>query len=226
MDQRPLIIFDMDGVLVDVTGSYHRTILETVRHFTGKAVTRHGIARFKTLPGYNDDWKLTHHWIRALGGRAPYREVVRHFQRLYRGRNFRGYISSERWLLDRHRLRRIARRADLAVFTGRPRREAVHTLELFGVRAHFGRIVGMEDVRRGKPHPEGLIRLANHRLLESVIYVGDTADDALAARRAGIRFIGVLDAEAPRRRLRAREMRRLGAAALLDTVNRIEGWLP
>lgn len=226
MDRRPLIIFDMDGVLVDVTGSYHRTILETVRHFTGKAVTRHGIARFKTLPGYNDDWKLTHHWIHALGGRTPYPEVVRHFQRLYRGRNFQGYIGSERWLFHRRRLRRLARQADLAVFTGRPRREALHSLELFGVRVHFGRIIGMEDVRRGKPHPDGLIKLAARRSLDSVLYVGDTADDALAACRAGIRFIGVLDSRSPRRLLRAREMRRLGACAVLETVNSIEGWLP
>ncbi|HEV2386471.1 MAG TPA: HAD-IA family hydrolase [Candidatus Acidoferrales bacterium] len=226
MARRPLIVFDMDGVLVDVTGSYHRTILETVRHFSGKPVSAGGIGRFKSLPGYNDDWKLSYRWIRALGGRARYRDVVRHFQRLYLGRNFRGYIRSERWLLDRRRLRRIAGRAELAVFTGRPRREALYTLERFGVRRWFARIAAMEDVARGKPHPEGLVRLAGRRALPSIVYLGDTADDALAARRAGIRFIGVLDPAAPRRRLRAREMRRLGAGAVLDTVNRIEGWLP
>ena len=34
-----VIIFDVDGVLVDVRGSFHTTVLETVRFFTGKRVT-------------------------------------------------------------------------------------------------------------------------------------------------------------------------------------------
>ena len=35
-----LIIFDVDGVLVDTRGSFQKTTLETVRFFTGKRVTR------------------------------------------------------------------------------------------------------------------------------------------------------------------------------------------
>ena len=34
---QPLIVFDMDGVLVDVTESYRETIAHTVEHFTGVA---------------------------------------------------------------------------------------------------------------------------------------------------------------------------------------------
>ena len=32
---QPLIVFDMDGVLVDVTESYRESIAQTVKHFTG-----------------------------------------------------------------------------------------------------------------------------------------------------------------------------------------------
>ena len=31
-----MLVFDMDGVLVDVTESYRETIVRTVEHFTGK----------------------------------------------------------------------------------------------------------------------------------------------------------------------------------------------
>jgi phosphoglycolate phosphatase-like HAD superfamily hydrolase len=34
-----MLIFDVDGVLVDVRGSFHRTILDTVHYFTGRRVT-------------------------------------------------------------------------------------------------------------------------------------------------------------------------------------------
>jgi HAD superfamily phosphatase len=32
---KPLLVFDMDGVLVDVTESYRETIAQTVERFTG-----------------------------------------------------------------------------------------------------------------------------------------------------------------------------------------------
>ncbi len=76
MKLRPeLLVFDMDGVLVDVRESYHRTILETVRHFTGRRVSLEQVQRWKNRSGSNDDWKLTTDWIRALGGGETYREV-------------------------------------------------------------------------------------------------------------------------------------------------------
>lgn len=226
MATRPLVIFDMDGVLVDVRPSYHRAIVETVRHFTGRPVSTAEIGRFKARSGFNDDWKLTRTWIRELGKRPSEREVVDYFQQLYRGENFQGYIRRERWLADRRRLRRLARTSDLAIFTGRLREEAEFTLEYFRVKERFARMVTLDDVRRPKPHPEGLLNLANGTPRASVLYVGDSADDALSARRARVPFIAVLHADAPRRSLRVREMRRLGARAVVESVNEIERWLP
>ena len=60
---QPLIVFDMDGVLVDVTESYRESIVQTVKHFTGVEVTREQIQDYKNEGGWNDDWKLSHHII-------------------------------------------------------------------------------------------------------------------------------------------------------------------
>ena len=43
----PVMLFDMDGVLVDVSGSYRRAIEETVYHFTGREVQQEMIQRYK-----------------------------------------------------------------------------------------------------------------------------------------------------------------------------------
>ena len=53
---QPLIVFDMDGVLVDVTESYRETIVQTVEHFTGMTITREQIQDYKNQGGWNDDW--------------------------------------------------------------------------------------------------------------------------------------------------------------------------
>ena len=62
-----LVIFDVDGVLVDVHGSFHRSILDTVKHFTGRRFTYADIQQWKTRSGYNDDWRLSTDWVNSLG---------------------------------------------------------------------------------------------------------------------------------------------------------------
>lgn len=84
MTFRPsVIIFDVDGVLVDTRESFQRTTLETVEFFTGKRVTRTELHRWKNRPGFNDDWKLAHRWVQALGGKFTYGEVKLKFQEIY-----------------------------------------------------------------------------------------------------------------------------------------------
>jgi len=62
------IIFDVDGVLVDVSQSFHQTIIETVQHYfqrilnipaEEKIVNKETVASFKLIGGFNDDWELT-----------------------------------------------------------------------------------------------------------------------------------------------------------------------
>ena len=80
-----LIIFDVDGVLVDVHGSFHKSIIDTVHFFTGKRVTYAEIHQWKNRSGYNDDWRLTTDWIASLGPAVPYEEVKARFQKFYWG---------------------------------------------------------------------------------------------------------------------------------------------
>jgi HAD superfamily hydrolase (TIGR01548 family) len=64
-----LLIFDMDGVLIDVSGSYRETIQRTVHIYLRRClgfegakrrlVTKEDIALFKSVGGFNNDWDLT-----------------------------------------------------------------------------------------------------------------------------------------------------------------------
>ena len=63
--QPKILIFDVDGVLVDVRESFWRSALETVRYLTGKRATWAELYRWKNKPGNNDDWNSI-----ACAGRA------------------------------------------------------------------------------------------------------------------------------------------------------------
>ena len=218
-----LIIFDVDGVLVDVRGSFHRSILDTVRHFTGRRMTYADIQQWKRRTGYNDDWHLTTDWVAKLGHPVPYRQVKRQFQKFYWGENgARGNVWRERWLVPRRRLERWAQRAELALFTGRTRRELRHTLDHFGVAHLFRRTVTMDDVERLKPDPEGLHFLLGRVAPRNALYLGDNLDDALAARHARVPFLAVLPRGSDAHRVRAAQLRRHGARLTLHDVNELE----
>ena len=70
-----LLIFDMDGVLVDVTDSYRQAICETVKLFTGEKITKQEIQVLKNRGQSNNDWELTLEIVRSKG-MNPTKETV------------------------------------------------------------------------------------------------------------------------------------------------------
>jgi HAD superfamily phosphatase len=220
-----VIIFDVDGVLVDVRGSFHRTVIETVRFFTGKRVTRAELHHWKSQSGFNDDWKLSTAWIHSLGGTAPYEEVKSKFVQFYWGQNGKGNVLREKWLLPRAALRRLATRSELALFTGRVRQETDYTLDRLKVREFFRQIVTVEDVKHAKPDPEGLLAILGGRDPAYALYLGDNIDDALAARAAHISFAGVLPQSRQSSAARREMFLKLGARTILKDVRHLEPWL-
>ena len=54
-----LIVFDMDGVLAEVTESYREAIVQTVERFTTQRVGHDLIQKYKNAGGWNNDWALS-----------------------------------------------------------------------------------------------------------------------------------------------------------------------
>jgi phosphoglycolate phosphatase-like HAD superfamily hydrolase len=188
-------------------------------------VTRKELQGWKSRSGFNDDWKLSTAWVHALGGTAPYDEVKRKFVEIYWGTNGKGNVTREKWLLPRRNLARLVKRAELALFTGRVRAETDYTLSRCRVREFFRQIVTVEDVKRPKPDAEGLLKILKGRDPTASLYIGDNIDDALAARAAGVPFLGVLPRASEARRQRMAQLREFGALTILDNIGELEKWM-
>lgn len=222
-----VVVFDMDGVLVDDTESYRDAIIVTVRHFTGRDVTRELVQDYKNQGGWNDDWLLAQKIARDLGVEVEYAPLVEKFNEFFFGSNgAEGLILRERWLAHPGALERLAGRFQLAIFTGRRRFEAQPTLDRYAPHLHFDPIVCAEHVANLKPAPDGLLKIAEGAPGRKLWYVGDNFDDARSARAAGVSFIGI----APKTHLRYRELVQLfrseGAANVIESINELEAVLP
>jgi HAD superfamily phosphatase len=219
---RRVLVFDMDGVLVDVTESYRETIQQTVEHFAGVRPARARIQDLKNQGGFNDDWKLSHHLIAEAGKQVALPEVIEYFQSIFHGTDCDGLILREQWIDTTNVLARLSRGYQFAVFTGRMKWEAEVTLRRFADGLSFDPIIGIEEVRKLKPDPEGLFCVRGLCEDAQLWYIGDTVDDARCARAAGVPFIGIAAPANPR----SRELRDLfqaeGAIAVLDDINQLE----
>ena len=218
-----VLIFDMDGVLVEVSQSYREAIRETVRHFTGEEVTPDTIQDFKNAGGWNNDWLLSHRLITDRGKQVVYVDVVDHFNEVFLGANGDGLIRYEQWMPSDGLLNRLARHAQLAIFTGRARYEADVTLSRYAKGISFEPIITDESVTNPKPAPDGLYIIQRQYPSQTLWYLGDTVDDARSAQAAGVPFIGVSTPHNSRHEEIARLLRELGAFAVLDDINQLEG---
>jgi HAD superfamily hydrolase (TIGR01548 family) len=212
-----MLVFDMDGVLVDVTDSYRETIVRTVEHFAGTIITRELIQDYKNQGGWNNDWSLSQKICADLGVEIPYATIVEYFNHLFLDQ---GLIHRERWLPRDGLLDRLAGRFELAIFTGRSTQEAEITLHREHLRDRF-LLVSSDDVKNEKPAPDGLLKIAAMRPAKKLLYVGDTVDDARCARAANVPFIGIAAPQSPRRDELLELFHREGAIQVLEDINEI-----
>ena len=209
----PMLIFDIDGVLVDVSKSYRFAIKKTVEYFTGKEISLQDVQALKNMGGYNNDWDASEALIKLKGKNIGKQEIIGKFQDIYAE-----LMDNEPWLLDKQLLESLSKRYKMAVFTGRIREEAEYVLKKNNASKYFDKIIAMEDVMKRKPNPEGILKLMNGS--KKAYYFGDMIDDMRAAASANVIGIGVLPPQD-----KSKEMEELlianGAKAVLDDINKI-----
>lgn len=225
MSAPDLLIFDMDGVLVEVTESYREATRLTVEYFTGIPLSNDRIQEFKNQGGWNDDWALCFHLIRDAGVQVGFDTVVTQFQRFFRGENGQpGLIQREKWIAKEGLFDRLKQNYRLSIFTGRLREEAVLTLNRFAPNL-FDPVIGTDDVTTPKPAPDGLIVIKARVSYNRLFYLGDTVDDANSALAARVPFIGITGAATPHREETIRVLKQQGALVVLESINELEAAL-
>jgi phosphoglycolate phosphatase-like HAD superfamily hydrolase len=113
------------------------------------------------------------------------------------------------------------RRTTFAIFTGRVGYELTPTLNRFAAHLAFDPIVTADDVKNPKPAPDGLNIIKARHPEKALWYIGDTVDDARAARGAGVPFIGVAAKDSPRHEELVQALKREGAFDVIHEINEL-----
>lgn len=115
-----------------------------------------------------------------------------------------------------------ARGLKLGIVSTKYRSRIEGVLEREGMSDAFQVIIGGEDVKQHKPHPQGLFEAMEPLECSpaSVVYVGDSEVDAELARRAGVPVVIVLSGVTPRERFDNYD-----TLAVLDSISELPNFL-
>ena len=248
--KRAIVVFDIDGVVRDVSGSYRRAIADTVEKFTNSSYrpTMADIDELKTEGIWNNDWQasqeLVYRYYESQGTAREkvsisYEAIIDFFQKRYRGENpddFDGYITSEPLLMSASYLKHLRQNnIGWGFFSGATRGSAQYILQKrLGLQQPV--LVAMEDAP-GKPNPTGLfdaVRQITKQPVSTipVLYVGDTVADmqtVIAAKKARVntKWIGIgvlpphVQTDIQQRKKYRENLQQAGAAIVLKNVEEL-----
>ncbi len=182
------VLWDLDGTLVDSAG-YHWLAWRDTLAAEGRAV---GPEDFANAFGMRNDEilrdlygkDLAPEWIERV---SESKELA--YRRLLREQGLSALPGAMAWLA---RLRESGWRQALASSAPRPNIDAV--LEILELGSYLDVVVSADDVGRGKPDPAIFLAAAQRLGLPPArcVVVEDAPAGLEAARRAGMRAIGVL----------------------------------
>lgn len=178
-----LIVFDLDGTLVDSRLDLAESTNEMLGTYGAPALPVDAVAAMvgegaKVLVGRA---------LQAAGVEADVPDALARFREIYDRRllvHTRPYSGIEEVVSA------LAKDHTLAVLTNKPEAPSRRLLDAFGLSPHFQEIVGGDSGASRKPDPAGLQKLMTTFGAESTgtWLVGDSMIDVETARRAGVRM--------------------------------------
>ncbi len=198
------LLFDIDGVIRDVTNSYRLAIQETVNHFVEWRPNMEVIDTLKAEGCWNNDWEASQEIIKrrykalkASKKEPSFEEIVKIFNGFYFGgeengdsRNWTGFIKNEVLLVKKDFFEELTTK-DFAwgFVSGAEVASVKFVLEnRLGLKAPNALAMGQSPE---KPDPTGLLeisaKLAGTNLGNGVApigYLGDTVADVITVKNA------------------------------------------
>jgi len=183
--KRTLIVFDLDGTIVDSREDLADSTNEMLASYGARPLA---IEAVTAMVGEGARM-LVARALRAAAPEADLAEALERFREIYDRRllvHTRPYDGLPA-VLDA-----AGAQSALAVLTNKPEAPARRLLEAFGLAPHFAHVVGGDSGFPRKPDPAGLahIMLDVHSTPERTLVIGDSNVDWETARRAGTSFCG------------------------------------
>ena len=204
MNLKGLILFDIDGVIRDVSASYRLAIQETVAKFCNWKPSFTNIDELKAEGSWNNDWDVSmelikrHIHLKKLSIKPPKKRILEEtFNDFYFGgdpsgdpSNWHGFINNESLLVTKKLFTDLTKNNFTWGFVSGAERSSANFILEKRLGLQHPPLIAMGEAPE-KPNPIGLIRLSEQIFSNPlgseqpiIVYLGDTVADVLTIARA------------------------------------------
>ncbi len=170
-----LIIFDLDGVLINSLPNMKYALANTSYHIKQKI----SFKKYKKYIGLPFE-KI----LKELNIKGDYNKIKSIYSNYSLKKISKLRINKKKL----QELEKLKKKYFLAIFTSKDKRRTLKILKRYNI---FSMIITSDDVKHGKPSPEGLIKILKKTRIKKrdSYFVGDTKFDFKAAKAAKINYL-------------------------------------
>ena len=221
LNKKDVLIFNLDGIIVDSTESYLKTIIKTVEHFTDREISLKEVLNAKNLGKMSCNWETVKYLLSTYDKDIELSEIITVFQNI-----LTKYIDNEKLLISKETFEELSKDYDMVIFSGRLMDEVKYTLEKFDIDKYFYFYITSDDLPRNmlKPNPKGVYEILKHCPHETITHLGSSVDDIIAANSANINVIGIIPPFA-NENIMVNNYKHLGVSHILNDIKNLSSFL-
>ena len=174
MKKKKLIIFDLDGVLINSIKNMNHSLNQTSNSLKIKL----NFNEYKKYLGLPFE-KI----MKKIGVNKNVKEIKKKYI-YFSNKNIKKINISKKNLSD---LQYLKKKFNFAVFTSKDKLRSNKILKKYRI---FNYILTSDDVKKGKPNPEGIFKIIKKFGVskKNTIYVGDSLYDLNCAKKSGVKY--------------------------------------
>ena len=177
-----ILVFDLDGTLIDSARDIAESVSELVESYGAPPLA---VPDVVSMVGDGAPM-LVRRALKQAGVRPSVEEALARYLEIY-DRRLMNHTTPYDGMAET--LAVVLRRGPLAVLTNKPLGPSIGILEALGLRGFFTRIIGGDSELGRKPDPAGLRSLQVLAPGEGMVMIGDSPADWQTAEAAGVPFV-------------------------------------
>ena len=219
--KKDMLIFNLDGIIVDSTESYLKTIIKTVEYFLGYEISLNEVIMTKNKGKMSCNWETVKYLLSIHDKDIELGKIITIFQNI-----LTEYIDKEKLLISKEIFEELSKNYDMVIFSGRLMEEVKYTLKKFDIDKYFYFYITSDDLPKNmlKPNPKGVYEILEHCPYKTIKYLGSSVDDIIAANSADVESIGVIPPFTDNNTM-VNNYRHLGVNYILNDVKNISSFL-